>query len=827
MFCNNETRLSHTLPKASFLSPKPANIMLRNYLKIAWRTLVNQKMYSLINLLGLCLGLTCVLVITLYLKNELTFDAFHDKADRTYRVTTTVTNAAGTEIKNQTGNTGAVQGPAFKDNIPEVESVTRVQGVFFNVRRGDDGFYQNAHYVDDNFFQTFSLPLIEGTPQSALASINSIVLSEDGAKKYFGTTHVLGQTLGLEVNGKFEPFVVTGVAQNPPSNSSLQFEMLLTFKYYESKFMDQNWLNLYLATFVVLRPDAKPKAVEQKMAKVFSTLGREQVIQATREKGYQEQRKFGLLPLTAVHLTLAYGGGNDIALPTDPTMLYFLAGIAIFILAIACINFVNLTVARSLRRAREVGIRKAIGGQKRQLIGQFLGESFLLSVGAFGLAVGLTQAILPFFNALFDKNLSLSYLLDARLLLTYIGLLVVTTLLAGSYPAFILARFNPAQVLYGRVGFQGKNYLTQGLVVVQFALSIFLVVATLVVFAQFNFLSTKKLGYDPEHLVRIELPSLRNGNDVFVSLIKQKLSNQPGISSVAAKNFLDEYTEARVNGQSIDINFVRIDDNYLPTLGIGLAQGRNFSAMYASDTIDNALVNEAFVRESGWQNPLGQQVIIPDLANKVYHIVGVVKDYHFSSLHEQIKPQVFVGDHDRTVFGEMWVKIKPTDIDHTMALLSQTYQDVIPQHYYQYQFLDVVLAKQYQEEARLRQIITWAAGLCLFISCLGLLGIVTFSAERRTKEIGVRKVLGASVIEIVALLSRDLLWLIGLSLLIAIPIAWWILNLWLSLYAFHVNPSISLFIGTALFTVLVSLLTVSWQAIKAALMNPVKSLRSE
>lgn len=801
--------------------------MFRNYLKIAWRTLVNQKMYSLLNLWGLCLGLTCVLIITLYLKNELTFDAFHDKADRTYRITTTTTNAAGTEVRNQTGNTGAVQGPAFRDNIPEIESVTRVQGVFFNVRRDNDGFYQDAHYVDDNIFQTFSLPLIEGTPQSALASVNSIVLSEDGARKYFGTAHALGQTLGLEIGGKFEPFVVTGVAKNPRPNSSLQFEMLLSFKHYEHKFKDQDWLNLYLATFLVLRSDAEPKAVERKMAKVFSILGREQVTQATREKGYQEQRHFGLLPLTAVHLTLAYGGGNDLAGPTNPTTLYFLAGIAIFILIIACINYVNLTVARSLRRAREVGIRKAIGGQKRQLIGQFLGESFLLSVGAFGLAVVLAQAVLPFFNTLFDKNLGLSYLFDAHLLLIYMGLLIVTTLLAGSYPAFVLARFNPAQVLYGRVGFQGKNYLSQGLVVVQFALSVFLVIATLVVFAQFDFLFTKNLGYDPKHLVRIELPSLREGNDTFANLIKQKLANQPGISSVATKNFLDEYTNARVDGKNIDINFVRIDDNYIPTMGIRLAQGRNFSPAYASDTIDNALINEAFLHEAGWQNPLGRQVVIPELSNKVYHVVGVVKDYHFSSLHMKIRPQVFVGDNDRTVFGEVWVKIRPTYIARTMALLNQTYRDIIPQHYYQYQFLDSVLAKQYQEETRLRQIITWAAGLCLLISCLGLLGIVTFSAERRTKEIGVRKVLGASTIEIATLLSRDLLWLIVLSLLIALPTAWWVLSRWLSSYPFHVNLSIWLFISAALFTVLVGLLTVSFQAAKAALANPVKSLRSE
>ncbi|MFD2573033.1 ABC transporter permease [Spirosoma soli] len=807
----------------SFLNPS----MIRNYLTVARRNLINQKVYSLLNLSGLSLGLTCVLVITLYLKNELTYDGFHDKADRIYRLTTTTTNAAGTEIKNQTGNSGAIQGPTFAANIPEIESATRIQGVFFNVRRGNDGFYQNAHYVDDTIFETFSLPLIEGTPQSAFPAVNSIVLTEDGARKYFGTTHALGQTLSLEINGKFEPFVVSGVAQNPRPNSSVQFEMLLPFKHYESKYKDQDWLNVYLATFLVLRPDASPAAVEQKMARVFNSLGREQVVKATRERGNVEQLRFGLQSLTDIHLTLAYGGGNDIALPTNPTTLYLLGGIAAFILIIACINFVNLTVARSLRRAREVGVRKVMGGQRVQLMAQFLGESFLLSTLAFALSLGFTQLSLPFFNGISGKSLNLSYLFDTQLVLLYVGLLIMTALLAGSYPAFILSRFNPARVLYGRVGFQGKNYLSQGLVVVQFALSVFLIVATLAVFAQFDFLTTRDLGYSPNHLVRIELPSLRNGNDNFARLFKQKLANQPGIVNVATKNWLDEYTSARASNKSIDVNYLRIDENYLPTLGIHIARGRNFSPSYTSDTLDNALVNETFAREAGWKNPLTQQVIIPELNNKVYRVVGVVKDYHFSSLHEKIKPQVFVGDDDRAPFGEVWVKIRPENVARTMALLDKTYREVVPQHYYHYQFLDSVLAKQYEEETRLRQIVTWAAGLCLFISCLGLFGIATFSAERRTKEIGVRKVLGASTEEIATLLSRDLVRLIVLALFIAMPVAWWSLNQWLNVYAFHVNLSIWLFLGAAFFAVSIALLTVGFQSIKAALMNPVKSLRSE
>ncbi|HEV7347726.1 ABC transporter permease [Telluribacter sp.] len=800
--------------------------MLRNYLKIAWRNTVNQRVYSLLNLAGLSLGIMCTLVITLYLKNELTFDNFHDKADRIYRLTNTTTNAEGTEIRSRTGNTGAIQGPEFASAIPEIESVTRMQGVFFNVRRDNEGFYQDAHYVDDNFFETFSLPLLEGTSRSALAGVNSLVLTEAGAMKYFGSTHVLGQTLGLEMNGQFEPFVVTGVARNPVPNSSLQFEMLLSYKHHESKFKDQDWLNQYLATFFVLRPDASPAVVEKKMARVFAVLGREQVAKAAEARGYQEQRKFGLQPLTDIHLTLDYGGGNELAMPTSPMILYLLGGIAAFILLIACINFVNLTVARSLRRAREVGVRKVIGGKRGQLMVQFLAESLLLSLFAFALAVVAAQLVLPYFNALSGTSLSLSYLFDAQLVLVYAGLLVVITLLAGSYPAFVLARFNPARVLYGRVGFGGKNYLSQGLIVVQFALSVFLIAATITVFAQFDFLTTKDLGYNPENLVRIELPALRPGNDQSARLFRQKLANQPGIEGVATKDYLDNYTSVRGNDKELDINCVRIDENYLPTLGIKLAQGRNFSNTYASDTLHNALVNEAFVREAGWQNPLGQQVFFPERSNKSYTVVGVVRDYHFSSLHEKIKPQVFVGDADMT-FGEVWVKIKPENQAQTIALLDRTYRSIVPNHYYHYQYLDSVLARQYELETRLREIITLAAGICLFISCLGLFGIATFSAERRTKEIGVRKVMGASVAEIATLLSRDLLWLIVLALLIALPVAWWSLNRWLDLYPLHVDLSAGLLLGAALFTVLIALATVSSQSIKAALMNPVKSLRSE
>ncbi|QHV94494.1 ABC transporter permease [Spirosoma endbachense] len=796
--------------------------MIRNYLKIAWRNLVNQRVYSLLNLSGLSLGLTCVLIIALYLKNEVTFDGFHEKADRIYRLTNTTTNASGTEIKHRTGNTGAVQGPAFAASIPEIESVTRMMGVSFNVRQSNEGFFQNAHYVDSNFFQTFSLPLLEGTSRSALAGVNSVVLTEKGAEKYFGTAHALGQRLSLEINGKFEPFVVSGVASNPRPNSSLQFEMLLPFNNYK----DDQWLSQYLATFFVLRPGVSTAKVEQKMAQTFAVLGREQVAKAAQERGYQEQRLFGLQPLTDIHLTVSYGGGNELASPNSPMVLYLLGGIAIFILTIACINFVNLTIARSLRRAREVGVRKVIGGKRSQLIKQFLGESFLLSTLAFGLALVLAQLILPYVNAVVGQTLSLSYLFDTRLVLLYVGLLVITALLAGSYPAFVLSKFNPSRVLYGRVGLPGKNYLSQGLVVVQFALSVILIVATLAVFAQFDFLTTKDLGYNPEHLVRIELPPQREGNDNFARLFRQKLASQPDVVSVTAKDRLDEYTSVRTTDKELDVNYLRIDDNYLPTLGIKLAQGRNFSTAYASDTLDNALVNESFVREAGWKNPIGQRVFFPDRTNKAYRVVGVVRDYHFSSLHEAIRPQVFIGDADLG-FGEVWVRIRPGNSARTLTMLDHMYHEIVPQHYYHYQFMDTILAQQYDLETRLRQIISWAAGLCLFISCLGLFGIATFSAERRTKEIGVRKVLGASTAEVATLLSRDLLWLLLPAILIAIPIAWLSLNNWLEMYPFHVNLSAWLFVGAACFTVFIALATVSFQSVKAALMNPVKSLRTE
>ncbi len=322
------------------------------------------------------------------------------------------------------------------------------------------------------------------------------------------------------------------------------------------------------------------------------------------------------------------------------------------------------------------------------------------------------------------------------------------------------------------------------------------------------------------------MPSLRPGNDNAAQLFKQKLANQPGIVNVAAKNLLDEYTSVRAGSKEIAINYLRIDQNYLPTLGIRLALGRNFSDLYASDTLSNALVNESFVQESGWQNPIGQQVIFPERNNEAYRIVGVVRDYHFSSLYETIKPQVFVGDAD-LAFSELLIKIRPDNIARTMALLDHTYQEIIPEHYYQYQFLDTMLTQQYELETRLREIISWAAGLCLFISCLGLFGIATFSAERRTKEIGIRKVLGASTSEITTLLSQDLLKLIMLALLVAIPAAWWSLNQWLATYPFHATLSVWLFVGATFFTVSVALITVGFQSIKAALMNPVKSLRSE
>jgi putative ABC transport system permease protein len=795
--------------------------MLKNYLKTALRNLWRTKVFSLINVLGLSVGLACCMLIFLYSKDEISYDRFHEKKDNIYRITATINRVDGNNDK--IGSTGNMPGPTFKESIPEIEDYVRVQSAYFNVKSGNTIFPEEALFVDSNFFSMFSFPLVAGNPKSALTDVHSVVISQEIAKKYFGKSNAVGQVLNLYTGEKFEPFVVSAVAKRSPQNSSIKIKILVPLKFQQMQYNDDQWVNFFLNTFLVLKPNTNIKNVEAKFASVFKTKAAEQLKDMEAKYGFKDKVTFGLQPLLKMHLSTDFPSNNGLVDASNPMYSYILIGIALFILLIACINFINLSVAHSLKRAKEIGIRKVVGGQRTQLIAQFLGESFILSFIAFVFALLLVQLVIPFFNTLANKALAFSYLLDMKLITGYIILLLLTGLLAGFYPALVLSRFNPVQTLYGRFRLSGRNYLSKGLVIFQFALATFLIVATMIIYSQFNYLMKFDLGYNDENIAILNTGQIaREKLDVF----RNELIKNPAIERVTADQGGRWETIAHINdGKEILFDFKYVDENYFPLFQIPVVHGRNFSKDFTSDTSEATVINEAFAKAAGWKDPIGKQVDF-FYNNKKFTVVGVIKDYHYWSLAEKIKPQLFTMN-PRYQFRDVFVKIKPGNIPQTLNNIEKTYKKLFPFQPYKYAFKDALNAEQYERESKWKQILTFGGILTIFISCIGLFGLATLSAQKRTKEIGIRKVLGASVALIAGKLSGDFLKLILIATIIASPLAWWVMNKWLENYPYRINISWWMFGITGIGVLLIALITVSFQAIKAAGANPVKSLRSE
>lgn len=801
--------------------------MIKNYFKIAFKNLLRNKIYSFINIAGLSIGLACAMLIILYVKDEVSYDRFHKNVNNIYRIVSQNIEKNGGKGQMQP-NTGYLQGPRFAQNIPEIKYFTRVQSGNKNIKVGTEVKDQELLYVDSTFFEVFSFPLLSGNRTNCLTDPSSVVLSEDAAKKQFGTTDAIGKIVMLKDDSSFVPHKVTAVAKRCPQNSSIKFEMLLPIK--ESKedaLNSENWFNTFLNTFVVLNSHSNIPAVESKMNKFYNEDSREAIKSLTVKFGSEVESwksQYSLQPLLNMHLSTELPAQNGLSDASNPMYAYILSGIALFVLLIACINFINLTVARSVKRAKEIGIRKVVGGNRKQLIIQFLGESFFLCLISFTLAIILVQLILPVFNNLSNKALALYYLFDVKLVAGYIILFLLTTLLAGFYPALILSGYKPVQTLYSRFNLAGKNYLQKFLVVLQFALASFLIIATFTIYKQFNFLTTVQLGYDDNNLVVVQ-NSFKTHDAAW--LFKNELVKDPNIISVAPRNNGQWGTVAKLaNDSSIDFDYETVDESFLPTLKIPMVEGRNFSPAFPSDSANSILVNETFVKHAGWKNPLGQTINFWYKNNKKYTVIGVVKDYHFRPLNEKIGPQVFTMKRDNP-YGMVFIKIKPNTAAASLQVIQKTFKQLFPLNPYSYVFLNDRNRKNYEAEAKWKQILLFGAILTIFISCIGLFGLSVLAAEKRTKEIGIRKVLGASVNRVVRILSKDFLKLVIISLVIAIPAAWIATNKWLENYPYRIRVSWWLFASAGLLVILIAGITVSFQAIRAAMANPVKSLRTE
>jgi putative ABC transport system permease protein len=798
--------------------------MFKNYLIVAFRNLSRNRIYSFINIAGLSLGLACAMLIILYVKDEVSYDRFHNNVNTIYRVVTDNSDKDGNRRKD--GNTGYMQGPGFKENVPGIQSFVRVKSGAEDMKTGNDVYSQDLLYVDSLFFSMFSFPLINGNAATCLADPYAVVISETLAKKQFGTTDAVGKIIQLKGDSAFEPYRVSAVAKKVPQNSSIQFDMLLPLKVPAGEGIDkEDWFNFFLNTFVMISPNTDVKQVQKQMQHFYKEDSREGLKIITEKFGdIVGSTNYMLQPYADMHLNKELPPQNGLTGASNPVYSYILSGIALFILFIACINFVNLTIARSVKRAKEIGIRKVVGGERKQLIFQFLGESFLLCFVAFAFAMLIVVAVLPVFNELSNKALAIAYLFDVKLVSGYIALFIITGMLAGFYPALILSSYNPVQTLYSRFMLGGKNYLQKSLVVLQFTLASFLIIATFTIYTQFNYLTTEKLGYDDSNLVTVTKQNMKRSE---AALLTAELLKNPDILMVASKNSGGWGTSAKVNGDSvIDFAYETVSETYLPTLKIPLVQGRNFSADFPDDASSSVIVNESFVKKAGWKNPVGQEVNFWYRNNEKYKVVGVVKDYHYQSLNQKIGVQLFTMKAENE-YGMAFIKIKPNSATASLKHIEASFKKLFPFTPYSFAFKDQKNIKEYEAEAKWKQIMLFSAVLTIFISCIGLFGLSVLSAEKRTKEIGIRKVLGASVNSVVTILSKDFVKLVLLALLIAIPFAWVAANKWLQNYPYKISLSWQLFVLSGLLVIVVALLTVSFQAVKAAVANPVKSLRTE
>jgi putative ABC transport system permease protein len=798
--------------------------LFKQFIRTAINHLWRNRLYSLINITGLTLGLICTLLAILYVRDEMGYDRFHKNAPQLYRLTTTIVNPLDNS-ERLVGTTGQVQGPAFKAAIPEISDFVRVFGLIgTNVTSSNKSLAVRTLYADKNFFELFSFPLIHGNAISVLKEPYSMVISESTAMKFFGTADAVGKTLKIEEGHGIEVMTVTGIAKDAPANSSIRFDMVVPFTYLQLMFDDNNWLNQYLTTFILLHPTANPKIVAQKFSNVFQVNAKNQL---SESKMNAAEFKFGLVPFTSTHLQpLAleqYGTSDEERGLSDGSTItysYMLMGIVSFILLMACVNFINLNIAGSLKRAKEISIRKISGSNRRQIVIQFLGEALILFLIAFILAILFCQILLPVFNQLANKKISFSQLFAPELFLYGGAIMCVCVLVAGLYPAIMLSLFNPAEVLYNRQKLNRKNIFGKSLIVLQFTLAVSLIIATIVYYSQIDFISTKELGYNPADIIKIHLPPQRVDKKM-ISIFRNELLHDQSIKQITSEMGLGS-GPVSVDGREFNSTTASIDEYYLPTLRVQLKEGRNFSGIYGTDSTNAVIVNETFVHAAGWDNPIGQKIRLSD-EKKLMTVIGVIKDYHFGSLREKIAPELLMMGNVEYIL----IKIAKGKIPQALSLVEKTHRKIIPDHYYQFEFLDNENAIVYQNDKRWQQIISFATVIAIIICCIGLFGLAYYSTQQRIKEIGVRKVLGASVTNISLLLVRDFLILVIIAIIIASPIAWYSMQNWLQQFAYRISISWWMFGTGGLIALGIASMTVSFQSIKAALANPVKSLRTE
>ncbi len=803
------------------------NYMFRNYLKIALRTLAKQKALSFINIFGLSVGIACFSLLMLYAINEFSFDGFHKNANNTYLV------LEGNGKPNPKAIGGFIYtpmplGPAMKQELPGVENYVRyIQPYETFIKINNERGRENIAYADPSFFNVFSFKFKYGNAKAAINDLHSIVLTEETAQRLFGRTNAIGESFQVKIENAFETFIVTAIAENPPSNSSFQFSMLASFDCFantmEGKMDAGTWGMNSFMTLVQLKPGSKLANDNKSLANFWH-----------RHLSKGGSGGYDLVPIRDMHTSPALVGVK--VSPVDPKSIWILLSIAAGVLLIACINFTTLSIGRSASRAKEVGIRKVIGGTRKALVVQFLTESLMLAFFSTLIGLVLLYLLLPSFDQLAGRELNFSFQQFPQLTGLIAGLVLIVGLLSGYYPALVLSGFNTVDVLKAKIKLGGANFFTKTLVTFQFVLSAALIISAIVIMQQLHYMESKNPGFDKENVLDVETLGVSDTKHLY-QLFKQELSRHPGILGLAsADNGIGEhegmsFTGFSYQGKSVFTKQFCIDPDYIPTLGMRLLAGRNFDRAIASDTVNAVIINEAMMNELGWkpENCTGRQLEgYGNFGVKNPMVIGVVRDFNYAALTDRVQPALF---HQFAIARlspyHFFVRLQPGSPLKALAAIQSEWKKIAPDYPLKYNFLDDDLNRFYKAETRLSNIIGWAGGIAIFLGCLGLLGLSALAVVNRTKEIGIRKVLGASVSTVISLISKDFLKLVILAFIIATPITWWLMYKWLQGYAYRIDIEWWVFGISCAAVVFVALLTVCFQSVKAAMTNPVKSLKSE
>jgi len=808
--------------------------MFKNYLKTAFRNLAKNKGFTFINVFGLALGLATCMLIVFYVFDELSYDRFNTKADRIYRVNNDIKFGGNA---NSYAVSPAPMAAAFLAELPEVEQVVRFRDKGgFQVKKGDLRIKERkVIYADPSVFSVFTFPLLQGDPATALKEPRTVVLNERAAKKYFGSGNAMGKTLVFNDSLLYK---VTGVMKDIPAQAHFNYDFFLSMASLDES-RELSWLSNNFNTYILLKKGASLKAVEAKFPKMVNEHVGPQLQAAVHlsignlEKGGSYFR-FSLTPLLDIHLRS--NRVAELGMNGNIQYVYIFGAIAAFILLIACVNFMNLSTARSSNRAREVGVRKVLGSPRKYLVAQFLSESVMVTFIATVIAVIAAKLLLPLFNQMAGKEMAITTQTLIWLIPVLLVLVVVIGCLAGSYPALFLSGFQPIDVLKGKLsaGFKG-GMLRSGLVIFQFFISICLIIGTMVIYNQLKYIQSKDLGYSRDQVLVVQnVYNIGRQTPVF----KKEVERMPDVKSVTLTGFLP--TEGYNNSttvfqdrsmdskRALSTQFWSVDDTYIPTLGMKLVAGRNFSHLLSTDS-SSVIINETAARKLGFADPLNKQLFVPTdnmgLHNKALHIVGVVKDFNFHSLRENVTPVILSYSDD---WGALAVKVKTANVPALIDRIKNKWKEIAPGQQFQYSFMDFDFKAAYDTEQRIGTIFITFTTLAIIIACLGLFGLAAYAAEQRTKEIGIRKVLGANVSTIVAMLSKDFILLVLISIAFAVPISWWgMQKMFLQDFAYRQNIQWWVFAAAGLGAIVIAFVTISFQSIKAALSNPVTSLRSE